>query len=301
MGDVWSGTTDYDNNADDREREKKERDRVEREAINQRMQQNLRNPGGSFDLYGNNEQLQETSANLSQVGAMTGQNVFQAGQQQQEYFNSLQARRNGSDAVAANMMAGRNRNMANVGRQFAGKGVSGGVAAAGMNTATNTADSEINSQLQKNSQSNDKELFSYVKRNQKVTGEALAGGKDSGLADSIDTATGSGMFGTIICTELHRQGYISDEVYALDCEAGKEIKEDHPLVMSGYLFLASPIVFGMKKSKLFTKAVAFWAVPWAESWAGRVSVRADLLLTIGVPLCHLIGFLVTPKVVKNAV
>lgn len=253
------------------------------------MQNYINAPGSELALPNDANQQSEIAKNLSQVGAMTGQNIFQAGQQQQEYFKSLQARRNGTDAVAANMMAGRNRNMANVGRQFAGKGVAGGVAAAGMNTATNTADSEINAQMQKNSQSNDKELFNYVKRNQKVTGEALAMGTDSGLAGSIDTATGEGMFGTIICTELHRQGYISDEVYEADKEAGKYVRENMPLVMDGYLFLAAPIVRGMRKSKLFTKAVAFWAVPWAKMHSGQDSIRADIVIILGVPLCRIVG------------
>jgi hypothetical protein len=285
----WNGRTQYERNQGDRDKAAAEREAADRKIIDERMQNNLNNPGQSFDFYGTNEQAEHANAELSQVGAMTGQNIFQTGQQQQDYYQSLQARRNGDDAVAANMMAGRNRNLANVGRQFAGKGVAGGVAAAGMNTATNTADSEINSQLQKNAKSNDSELWNYVKRNQKVAGEALASGEDKGLASDTSTEQATGALGTVICTELHRQGLMSDHTLEMDKIFGDYVRNSFPTIMEGYLILAAPIVRKMKTSKKFTNAVAFFALPWAEEMAGKNNFRGCLVMSVGLPLCFIAG------------
>lgn len=298
MGDFWSGNTDYDRNETQRNRERDAEAEAVRKETEKRLQETIANPGQQFDIYGNNDQLANTQAQLSQVGVMTGQGVVQAGQQQQDYYNSLQKRRNGEDATAANMIAGRNRNLANLGRQFAGRGVAGGVAAAGMNTATNTADSEINAQKQKFATSNDKELWNYVKRNQKVTGEALAAGEDKGLAQSMDTSAAEGAFGTVICTELYMQGLLSIEVYEEDIDMGKFIEYEFPNVMAGYRFLAAPIVRKMRKSKKFTKCVAFFAVPWAKRLSGEENLRGLLVLTFGFPLCWVVGSLLPRKQVE---
>ena len=249
----------------------------------------VNNPGGQFFTTGDGQTQQNIAANLSQVGAMTGQNIFQTGQQQQDYYNSLQSRRNGDDAVAANMTAGRNRNLANVGRQFAGKGVSGGVAAAGMNTATNTADSEINAQRQKNARTNDQDLWNYVKRNQKVTGEALAAGKDEGLAQGMDTSQAEGVFGTVICTELHRQGLMSDEMYKADQIAGRRIMAENPYAFMGYYVWARHVAALMKKSPLATKTIKPFALAWAKNVAGEYNLLGDLILQVGLRVCFVIG------------
>lgn len=257
------------------------------------MDQYTQNPGGGFNIYGNGEQQMSIAANLSQVGAMTGQNLFQTGQQQQDYYNSLQDRRNGDDAVAANMVAGRNRNLANVGRQFAGKGVAGGVAAAGMNTATNTADSEINSQKQQFGRQNDQDLWNYVKRNQKVTGEALAGGKDEGLASSMDTSTGEGIFGTVICSELYRQGIMDHETYLKDVTFGMALEKSDPHAVLGYRWMAGPVVKLMKKSKFATRCISIPALAWAAQMAGRENFTGKAIMLLGIPFCRFVHRLTT--------
>lgn len=246
------------------------------------------NPGGQFYMSGSGAEQQEQAANLSQVGAMTGQNMFQTGQQQQDYLSSLQSRRNGDDAVAANMMAGRNRGLANVGRQMAGRGVAGGVAAAAMNTAGNTADSEINSQMQKNARQNDQDLWNYVKRNQKVTGEALAGGRDMGLAQGMDTSQAEGVFGTVICSELYRQGLMPHEIYLKDITYGMLLEKTDPHAMAGYRWMAAPVVRLMKKSKFFTRLIAVPALAWADNIAGKENFTGKAILLTGIPLCRFV-------------
>ncbi len=249
----------------------------------------LTNPGNNFTIYGTRAEKDNIAANLSQVGAMTGQNIFQAGQQQQDYYNSLQNRRAGGDAVANSMRNQRNSNMANMARSFAGKKIAGGVAGAAINTAQNTADSSINAQEQTNARQNDNDLWNYVKRNQKVTGEALAAGADRGLAQGLDTSTGTGVFGTVICTELHRQGLMSDEIYRADQIAGQRIMQENIYAFMGYYVWARHVARWMKSSPLLTKIIKPFGLAWARNIAGEYNFLGDLILQVGLRVCPIIG------------
>ena len=72
---------------------------------------------------------------------------------------------------------------------------------------------------------------------------------------------------TVICTELYNQGFMSDYIRSADQRYGNMMAENRPEVMLGYHYWALPIVDLMKKSKLFTKAVWFFAKPWAHQMA----------------------------------
>lgn len=285
MGDFWSGTTPYDENQGDRDRRDAERQRVEREAIDARMQNYIQNPSGSFDVHGSNDVAAMTQANLSQVGAMTGQNIFDAGQQQQDYYQSLQARRNGTDAVGADMKNAGNRNMALMSRQIAGKGISGGAGADMMLQAQRSADANNAKQQQGFGRQNDQDLWNYVKKNQKVTGEALAGGKDAGLASGMDTSAAEG---TLACLLLVSLGFMSKDLYAKESEILKDID---PIVLTVYKKEVGPIlVRNMKKSPYFTKAVTPFAVSWAEERTGvRPNFLGKVVKHVGEPFLKLLG------------
>ncbi len=116
--------------------------------------------------------------------------------------------------------------------------------------------------------------------------------------DFIEDLLGD-IFGTIICTELYRQGYLTDEIYAADVQFGQDIDRNLPLVRKGYQFLAAPIVGMMQESKAFTEAVYFFAEPWAEEMAHRTGVLEEdnfwgsLIMFVGVPLCFVVGIFVT--------
>lgn len=258
-----------------------------KQVTNDVMKNYIMNPSGGFIMYGSAEEQANQAANLSQVGTMTGQNLFQTGAQQQDYLSSLEARRAGGDAVGRQMMEGRNRNMANMGRQFAGKGIAGGVAGAAMNSAQNTADKAINAQAQGFARTNDKDLFDYVKRQQKVEGEALSVGKEQGLAQNMNISAPEGL--TVICTELHRQGLMDEALYSKDHEFGEKMWSEQPMTMLGYTLLANPVVKRMQKSPKVTKFVAFFALSWARHIAGDKNLLGAFILTAGVPLCRIYG------------
>lgn len=99
--------------------------------------------------------------------------------------------------------------------------------------------------------------------------------------------------GTVICTELNRQCFISDDILLLDglycsenvsCEA-----------YEGYLKIGVPIAELMKKSKLVTAIVKPFGIAFANEMAHRVdnsikgSVLGSVILKIGVPVCEFIN------------
>jgi hypothetical protein len=88
-----------------------------------------------------------------------------------------------------------------------------------------------------------------------------------------------GFRATVICTELHRQGFMSDEIREADERFGRMISATSPETMLGYHYWAIPIVNLMQKSRLFTKIVWTVARPWAYHMAYEMgSLEKDNLL-----------------------
>lgn len=107
--------------------------------------------------------------------------------------------------------------------------------------------------------------------------EQLDAQKDSGS---------SGGSGTVICTELHRQGFMSDKVYAKDAEFGKK---QNDLVISGYHLFGKPLAKLMSKSKLVTSIVKPFALAWANDMAGNKNLVGSAINFIGIPICRILG------------
>lgn len=103
---------------------------------------------------------------------------------------------------------------------------------------------------------------------------------------------GSGL-GTVICTELHRQGYMTSKTLRKDSAYGEFIRLSDPLVYVGYIWLAMPIVAAMKKSKLFTKIISYPALAWANDMAYDNSRTGKIINKIGQPVCRFIGSLIS--------
>jgi hypothetical protein len=80
------------------------------------------------------------------------------------------------------------------------------------------------------------------------------------MPDSTGTSNGK-----VICTELHRQGYISDEnILADNTYAAEKIDQK---TLNAYHFWAKPLVKLMKKSQFVTEAVRPYGVAWAQHMA----------------------------------
>ncbi|USG61471.1 hypothetical protein NBZ79_00585 [Sneathiella marina] len=140
---------------------------------------------------------------------------------------------------------------------------------------------------------------------QAAQAENEAMGLDAGTAEAAShglgvgipgTAAGSGAAGPsgdkVICTELHRQGFMPEHIWRADEEYAKTVD---PVVRAGYLLWAVPVVKLMQKSLLATKLVHILAKPWSEHMAYKMhAVEEDnalgrVLIKTGIPLCLILG------------
>jgi len=98
--------------------------------------------------------------------------------------------------------------------------------------------------------------------------------------------------GKIICTELYRQGYISEALFAADQEFGASL---HPYTMRGYHVWAKPVVRQMKASPMATTIVFAIAKPWMTEMNHQVnpdeagSFLGKIMMFIGIPISWTIG------------
>jgi hypothetical protein len=102
--------------------------------------------------------------------------------------------------------------------------------------------------------------------------------------------------GTVICTELHRQGYLTDAQIEADRNIGASMRLFHPHVYRGYIAWAPYVVAGMQRSKRFSRFIAFIARPWATHLAyaagdpsSRPTFHGFMVLSAGFAVCGLIG------------
>jgi hypothetical protein len=88
-----------------------------------------------------------------------------------------------------------------------------------------------------------------------------------GVGDAVNSVANA--VGTLICTELNRQGILNDEMFKLDGKFGKDFAKSNSNVFRGYLLFARPIVRQMQKSSLVTKIVAKIFMPWCQWMASQ--------------------------------
>ena len=119
------------------------------------------------------------------------------------------------------------------------------------------------------------------------------GGVSQGSGDK------SGGNDTVICTELHRQGYETDEFMALDRKYGIRQPED---VMAGYHAWAKPLVRLMQRSRVVTQIVRFVSAPVRKAIAYQMGgnvwppVTGIIMLKTGTWICRQIS--AVSKVIK---
>lgn len=104
--------------------------------------------------------------------------------------------------------------------------------------------------------------------------------------------------GTVICTELWKQGYMDDYTYDLDRLHGIHVRTTKPHVYFGYLLLADPVVKLMQSSKLFTKLISIPALAWANHMAYENNIFGAIINAIGETICGTIGKLFCQKSVR---
>jgi len=78
--------------------------------------------------------------------------------------------------------------------------------------------------------------------------------------------------GKIICNELYRQGYLSEEMWDADERYGEMMFETNPKLVIGYQMWARSVVKYMKKNPKNTKRAAWLFKPWTEYMGYKMGV-----------------------------
>ena len=242
---------------------------------------------GGGSIYGTDKEKQGELAGLEQAKLGYGQGLAQTGQDIQRIRELQQGRtgQSGGDPVSAAIMGQKQGAMANAQRGLASSGVKGGAAAGAIANVERQQNQDIAASLygqQRQSIADERSLAGNTLAGTVAMSQAAKAG---GTAQEMPKAPDTGGM-TVICTELHRQGIMSDELYAKEVEFGRNVD---PIVMLGYTFLATPIVKIMQKSKLCTTLCSYPAMAWARDMAGDENILGSLLFMFGVPLCYFVG------------
>lgn len=111
----------------------------------------------------------------------------------------------------------------------------------------------------------------------------------AGSGQQSNSSSGGGGI-TVICSEMHRQGWIDDETFAADCKFGMTLPSD---VYIGYMIWARHVAGWMAKSRVVTWMVVPLGLAWTRHMTGRPSVVGWLLMKLGWPICRALGRRVT--------
>ena len=111
-----------------------------------------------------------------------------------------------------------------------------------------------------------------------------------GLNDTSGVGGGTGEPGTVVCSELHRQGLLGGELWQADQRAGTLIQRKDPNLYQGYLMIGLPLACLMAKSAMVTKLVAPFALAFARKMAGQPTVLGTVILWAA-PAVRLLGWL----------
>lgn len=123
--------------------------------------------------------------------------------------------------------------------------------------------------------------------------ETSSGGMDTAGTDAESDAEGGDTDGgeSVICTELHRQGLLTDEIYRIETAYGARLD---PLIIDGYHLWGEPVARLMARSPVATMIVHAIVKPMVHEMAGQpgsgFSRRwGKAVLAAGKPLCRGLG------------
>jgi hypothetical protein len=216
-----------------------------------------------------------------------GQGLSQTGDDIQRIKELQRGRtdQSGGDPVSAAIMGQKASATAGAQRNLASSGVKGGVAAGAIANVGRAQDADIAASLygqQRQSIADERSLASNT----------LAG--TTGLmygekAANVKAPSAPDAGGSVICTELHRQGIMSPELYLIDTNYGISLYLRKPEIVIGYRLMARPVAKLMAKSRLFTVLISSPAMAWARNMAGEKNLLGGFISLVGEPICGIIG------------
>lgn len=236
----------------------------------------LSGPGtGVLNVSGTEEARQGALEGLQFGQMLYGQGIQDVGKEAADYGQMVKGRLN-QDSVSSDLYR------QNANRRLAQSANKMGMAGATMGGAQEQLrrQAEFNAQAM-NQEYKDKALALYGKNisaKQQGLATQYQAGKGTGVASTKIDVPNTG--GTIICTELLKQGKISLTEQKRASVFGYKI---HPYTYIGYLTIATPIVQLMQKSDKFSNLF----VGWAKSIAKQ---KPNLITRLMMPICFMVGY-----------
>ena len=126
-----------------------------------------------------------------------------------------------------------------------------------------------------------------------LVGAAEIGSEAAGIAGATEGASllellpeAAAVVGWVICTELNRQGRLSNELYEASWKRAATLS---PEVMQGYHFWAIPLTRKLRTSRVLSSIFGYLAKSRCEYLLGKTRVWGWLSVKLGEPLCGWIG------------
>jgi hypothetical protein len=262
---------------------------------NEQRQGAYQSGGSGFTVSGTPQEQAGFLGGLELANTGYGQNIFQTGQDINEIRQTFMDKMRGSanDPMIAALQNQKANAVASTQRNLASQGMKGGVAANVAGDVGRKQDAQTAagmSALARQSAIDAKgiagnTLAGTLALAQSGKGEQTQFPGNPNLTSWTDMASNS-----VICTELFKQGIMPLDIYAKDVVYGRSVYSNAPHIIIGYHFWAKPVVRVMKKSKLFTKIVAYPAMKWANQMAGKEkTIIGFLSTTVGEYICGVIG------------
>ena len=241
-----------------------------------------------FSVSGTEEERRRALEGLQLAQTGYGQNLFQTGQDISGIRERLKERSAQADPISEAIRGSKAGALASGSRNLAASGVKGGAAAGALSEIGRAKDAEIAASLygqQRQSLADERSLASNT-----LSGTmALMQGSKAEGTQPPELPKASSWTDSVICTELHRQGILSNELYKIDVAFGQMLEDEHSHVIAGYHVFGKPMAKLMAKSKLFTKLVTYPTLSWAKYIAGEKNAVGGIIFWVGIPACAIIG------------
>jgi hypothetical protein len=245
-------------------------------------------PSGGI-LSGSTKEQEGQLAGLNTALMGYGQGLQQTGQDIQGVKKKLEDRvaQGGADPVSAAIMGQKQSAQAQARRGLAGTGARGTAMAGAIESIGKQKDQEIAASLYGQQRQSLQDYRGLLGNILGGTTGLMYGEKAANVQQPSLQQAGGGMLGTVICTELNRQGILSDEIYKKDAEYGASLPIE---VVIGYHFWAIPVANKMSKSPLLTSLIKVPALKWAKHIAGEEkSIFGYACQYVGEAICAVIG------------
>ena len=217
-----------------------------------------------------------------------GQGLEETGDDIQRVKELQRARtdQSGADPVSAAIMGQKQSALANAQRGMASAGVKGGTAQGVMSNVEKEQNQNIAASLYGQQRQSIADERSLAGNTLAGTTALMQGEKAVGTSGGMPSAPSTGGMGTVICTELHRQGIMPLDIYIKDMQYGESLDQE---TLIGYRLLATPVVKLMHKYAIVTKLISIPAMAWARNMAGDYNFFGSLISMIGEPICNVVG------------